>query len=100
MDAPFRPPGEFIANPVRSIFETTLVAENTGDAAVQFVVAVELVDDAGDRIAVVGSGEQPVSIEPGATETRTLGGAAWLVDDLSSIADCRIYSAEAPPWQT
>ena len=83
-----------------SIFETTLVAESTGDAAVQFVVAVELVDDAGDRIAVVGSGEQPVSIEPGATETRTLAGAAWPVDDLSSIAECRIYSAEAPSWQT
>ncbi len=83
-----------------SIFETTLVAKNTGDAAVQLVVFAELVDDAGDRIAVVGSGELPVSIEPGTTETRTLGGAAWPIDDLSSIADCRIYSAEAAPWQT
>jgi hypothetical protein len=83
-----------------SLFETTLVAENTGDAAVQLSVAVELVDDSGDRVAIVGSWEQPVSIEPGATETRTLQGAAWPVDDLSTIAGCRIYSAEPPSWQT
>jgi hypothetical protein len=83
-----------------SIFETTLVAENTGDAAVQLSVAVELVDDLGDRIAVIGSNEQPISIEPGMTDSRTLGGAAWPVDDLTSIAACRIYSAEPPSWQT
>ena len=77
-----------------ALFEAILTVNNDGAEAVELNVAAEILDEAGNRIARIGTNEQPVAAAPGETETRTLGGSAWTVEDLSSVAGCGVYFAE------
>lgn len=75
-------------------FEATLTATNNGVDPADLNVRAEMVDQLGDRFASFGTNENPLVIAPGATETMTIAGSAWLADDLSNLVGCRLYYAK------
>ncbi len=104
-EAPYEPPADVRLeisdcgpNEDGSLFTASLTATNDGTEPQRLNVAAEVLDADGDRIGRVGSNEIPVEVAPGAAETRVLEGAAWPVDNLSMVTDCRLDIAEPVTW--